>query len=94
MVSQSKAILDITQQGQNGFSMRVMESIFLNKKLVSTNMALLSANFYDPNNILVIDLQNPDEEALTVFLRSEFHPYSQETRHYYSVGSWINRFQQ
>ena len=57
-------------------------------------MALLSANFYDPNNILVIDLQNPDEEALTVFLRSEFHPYSQETRHYYSVGSWINRFQQ
>ena len=34
------------------------------------------------------------EEALTVFLRSEFHPYSQETRHYYSVGSWINRFQQ
>lgn len=94
MVSQSKAILDIMQQGQNGFSMRVMESIFLNKKLVSTNMALLSANFYDPNNILVIDLQNPDEEALTVFLRSEFHPYSQETRHYYSVGSWINRFQQ
>ena len=94
MVSQSKAILDITQQGQNGFSMRVMESIFLNKKLVSTNMALLSANFYDPNNILVIDLQNPDEEELTVFLRSEFHPYSQETRHYYSVGSWINRFQQ
>lgn len=48
MVSQSKAILDITQQGQNGFSMRVMESIFLNKKLVSTNMALLSANFMIP----------------------------------------------
>ena len=58
-------------------------------------MALLSANFYDPNNILVIDLQNPDEEELTVVPAFRvFTHISQETRHYYSVGSWINRFQQ
>ncbi|TPF92230.1 hypothetical protein BW14_09565 [Bifidobacterium sp. UTBIF-68] len=94
MVSRSKAILDITQQGQNGFSMRVMEAIFLNKKLVSTNTALLSADFYDPNNILVIDLQNPDKELLTMFLQSDFHLYDEQIKRYYSVSSWIDRFQQ
>ncbi|MBT1177150.1 hypothetical protein JS532_06160 [Bifidobacterium callimiconis] len=93
MVSRSRAILDITQEGQNGFSMRVMEAIAFDKKLVSTNMALLETSFYDPHNILVIDLQNPDENALSSFLNTDFHPYSEEIKHYYSVESWIKRFE-
>ena len=35
MVGTSRAILDIAQQKQDGYSMRVMEAIFFNKKLVN-----------------------------------------------------------
>ena len=93
MVSESRGILDIAQENQDGFSMRVMEAIFLNKKLVSTNTALMDADFYDPANILVL---NPDEvtkEQIVEFFNSDFHPYSEEVRHYYSIGEWVERFQ-
>lgn len=92
MLKQSRAILDITQHGQNGFSMRVMESIFLGKKLISTNTALLDADFYDPNNILVVDSEKMDISAIQQFMSTDFHPYPKEVQNYYSIDSWINRF--
>ena len=92
MLKQSRAILDITQHGQNGFSMRVMESIFLGKKLISTNTALLDADFYDPNNILVVDSEKMDISAIQQFMSTDFHPYPKEVQNYYSIDSWIDRF--
>lgn len=57
MVGTSRAILDIAQQKQDGYSMRVMEAIFFNKKLVTTNTAVKQSVFYDENNIFIVDLK-------------------------------------
>lgn len=46
MVGTSRAILDIAQQKQDGYSMRVMEAIFFNKKLVTTNTAVKQSVAY------------------------------------------------
>lgn len=92
MLKKSRAILDITQKGQNGFSMRVMESIYLGKKLISTNTALLNADFYNPNNILVVDVENVDTHAIQEFMNIDFQPYPDKIKSYYSIDSWINRF--
>ena len=54
MVGTSRAILDIAQQKQDGYSMRVMEAIFFNKKLVTTNTAVKQSVFYDENNIFIL----------------------------------------
>ena len=93
MVAESRGILDIAQENQDGFSMRVMEAIFLNKKLVSTNTALKDASFYDPANILVLDSDEVTRDQIAEFFASEFHPYSEDVRRYYSIGEWVKRFQ-
>ena len=92
MLSKSRAILDISQDNQDGYSMRVMEAIFLNKKLITTNIAVKNSMFYDPHNILIINLDDVNFHELSVFYTKEFHPYDSQIRNYYSIESWVNRF--
>ncbi|MBQ6794550.1 MAG: hypothetical protein IJO83_00225 [Clostridia bacterium] len=92
MLENSGSILDIAQKGQDGFSMRVMEAIFFNKKLISSNVALYGADFYNPNNILIIDSDNVDCNEIKEFFEKPFVPYSEATRKYYSIEAWADRF--
>jgi hypothetical protein len=92
MLNKSRSILDIAQEGQDGFSMRVMEAIFLGKKLVTTNRAILGADFYNENNILVVDLENVDANAIVKFFQKEMVDYPDEVKDYYSFEKWIERF--
>ena len=93
MLSQSRSILDIAQNGQDGYSMRVMEAIFLNKKLITTNKYVRDSIFYDENNILIIDLDDINHLKIREFFQLEFHPYSETVRDYYSFEKWIDRFE-
>lgn len=92
MVNSSRSILDIVQADQDGFSMRVMESIFLNKKLITTNKTIKDAKFYNKNNILVIDLAHTSREDIAEFFQLEFQEYPESIREYYSLESWAGRF--
>ena len=61
----SKYILEIMQKGGTGYTIRTCEAIAFNKKLISNNLYLQSAFFYDKNNIITYDsLQNIDVEIL------------------------------
>lgn len=92
MVKSSQSILDIVQGDQDGFSMRVMESIFLNKKLITTNKTIRTAKFYNKNNILIIDLVHISKEDIAEFFQLEFQGYPESIREYYSLESWAGRF--
>lgn len=56
----SKVLLDINRIGQSGLTFGVFESINLEKKLITTTADIKKYDFYNPNNILIIDDQNPD----------------------------------
>jgi len=92
MLNKSKSILDIAQDNQDGFSMRVMEAIFYNKKLLTTNHAIRDADFYDPNNILIVDLEQTQTSDYKDFFDKPFHNYSDKMREFYSFESWLERF--
>lgn len=92
MFSQSNSILDVTQNNQRGLSMRVMEAIFFNKKLISTNLDLKNCDFYDNNKILVYEKGKTTGADIKNFLSSGFEPYSDKIRRYYSFESWVERF--
>lgn len=92
MINRSKSILDITQQGQDGLSLRIMEAIFLNKKILTTNEYITKMDFYDPNNILVIRLGETSKEEILDFFNKPFHGYPEATREYYSFKAWVERF--
>ena len=52
-VLNSKCIIDINDEGSFGLSLRVMESIFFNRKLITTNSFIRQCDFYNPNNIFI-----------------------------------------
>ncbi|OEE51101.1 hypothetical protein [Vibrio splendidus] len=53
-----KVVIDINQVGQNGITMRPIEALLAEKKLVTNNKKILEYDFYHPNNILIIDSQD------------------------------------
>lgn len=44
----ARCILDITQEGQSGLTLRPYEAVCYNRKLLTNNKAILNFKFYDP----------------------------------------------
>lgn len=49
------AILELMREGQNGLSFRVFEAIAMEKKIITDNENIKNYDFYNPDNILVLD---------------------------------------
>ena len=55
----SDIVIDINHSGRQGLTMNAILGIVSGKKLITTNSRIVEENFYDPNNILIIDEKNP-----------------------------------
>lgn len=87
VIDESRAVLDIQHPKQTGLTMRTIEMIGMNKKLVTTNTEIKEYDFYNPNNILVIDRNNikiSDE-----FLLTNYVPLDANICDKYSITAWI-----
>lgn len=82
----SRCVLDSAQAGQLGLTIRVIEALGANKKLITTNEDIVNYDFYRPENIYVyngkIDLEN-------VFFKSDYIPIKTEIYQKYSLRSWL-----
>lgn len=90
VVKKSRAILDITQKGQSGLSLRFMEGLFLKKKIVTNNAKIKDYDFYKPDNIFV--LGEDDISRLKGFLYSSYVDCDDAIMSHYTVDSWLKRF--
>ena len=55
----SDIVVDINHSGRQGLTMNAILGIVSGKKLVTTNNRVVDEDFYHPNNILVVDENNP-----------------------------------
>lgn len=55
----SRILIDIQHPTQTGLTMRTIEALAAKTKLITTNNDIVKYDFYNPNNILVIDRVNP-----------------------------------
>lgn len=87
IVDQSKIVLDIQHPRQTGLTMRTIEMVGMNKKLITTNASIINYDFYNPNNINVIDRKNViiDDE----FLKTSYVPLDEKIYKKYALRSWI-----
>ena len=53
IVKKSKCIIDVVVEGQSGLSLRPMEALFFEKKLITNNASVRDYDFYDKNNIFI-----------------------------------------
>ncbi len=86
-VSKSKVLMDINRDGQIGLTFRVFESLGLEKKLITTNADIKNYDFYNPNNILIIDEKNP--VIPKSFFENEYEKIPDEIFNKYTVEGWI-----
>lgn len=85
----SKAVLDIAHGLQSGLTMRTIELVGMSRKIITTNIDIKNYDFYDPNNILIIDRAKPELDMS--FFETPFRQIPSAIKQYYSLSSWLKR---
>jgi hypothetical protein len=90
LISESKAILDICQDGQDGMTLRPLEALFLKKKLITNYSKISNFDFYHPNNIFILGIDNIDD--LKYFIETPYISIPYSIINQYDFSSWLKRF--
>jgi hypothetical protein len=86
--SSSLAILDIEHSSQNGLTMRTLETLGAQKKLITTNKNIQQYDFYNSENICIINRHDPIVPV--DFLIQPYRQVSEMIRSRYSITGWIH----
>lgn len=84
----AEILLDVLRENQNGLSFRFFDALALDKKIITTNTSVTEYDFYNPNNILVVDknkIEIPDS-----FLNTEYQKIPEDIYNKYTLKNWIN----
>ena len=89
----SKYILDIVKEGQTGLTLRVLEAVFYCKKLITNNKEIIKYDFYNPNNILIIeDMNKISQETIkkiSEFVEIEYERIDKSILKKYMIENWL-----
>lgn len=92
IMAQSKVVLDICHPFQTGLSMRPFEAMATRSKLITTNKNIVEYDFYNPNNIMVIDSENivsiPEQ-----FLQLPYEELPRDILDKYSIRTWCKKIE-
>ena len=87
---ESRGILELLREGQQGVTLRTFESMYFQKKLVTDNQAIAHYQFYHSENIFL--LQERDLDELPEFLHTPFQPIPSELLEFFDAENWAKRF--
>jgi hypothetical protein len=87
VIAKSKSVLDVQHPKQTGLTMRTLEMLGAERKLITTNPAIQYYDFYNPNNICIINRNNPT--IAKDFFNKPYEPVSKELYHKYSLDGWL-----
>jgi hypothetical protein len=83
-------ILDLGHENQRGLSFRVFEAMALHKKLITTNKQVRNYDFYDENNIFVVD-DVADFEIPKLFWNSAYIEIPALLKEKYHIKHWVDK---
>ena len=87
-VKKAKVLCEIGQKGQTGLTIRALEALFFNKKMITTNEYVKHMDFYNPANILVLNQDTTDSE-IEMFLNVRLKKYESGILAKYDVMSML-----
>ena len=86
--NQTNVILDLVRDQQTGLSFRIFEAMAYQKKIITSNAAVRNYDFYNPNNILVLDENNLQIDAH--FFTTTYQPIPDEIYQKYTLSHWVD----
>ncbi|GIZ14546.1 hypothetical protein [Capnocytophaga catalasegens] len=87
-VCESAVLVDILNTVHNGLSFRVFEAMKYKKKLITNNLHIRNYDFYNENNILVLE-KDADYERISSFLELPYIDLPQILYDKYAFTNWI-----
>ncbi len=87
LIKNSKILLEIQRRDQLGLSFRIFEALGHRKKLITTNKDIVHYDFYNPQNILVVDENNIKIPAQ--FVSSPYIEVEESILSKYRVENWV-----
>ena len=88
LAKKAKIIVEFQRKDQTGLTFRVFEALGLQKKIITTNRDVMDFDFYNPQNILVIDENNI--EIPEDFVNSPYVEVQEEILEQYRLKNWVN----
>lgn len=79
--------LDLIRHNHNGLSFRVFEAMAMQRKIITTNNYIDQYDFYNPNNILIIDENNININC--DFLNTQYMPLEDAMYQKYTINNWV-----
>jgi hypothetical protein len=89
IVASSRVILDIQHPKQTGLTMRTLETIGSGKKLITTNKKVRQYDFYEKENVAIIDRKNPTHSLELSFFQKNGKTISENIINNYSLKNWL-----
>lgn len=87
LLAKSKIVIDLGHKNlHTGLSFRTFEAIGYEKKLITTNKIVKNFDFYNPQNIFVLDNNLNDLEN---FINKPFEKLNDKIKGKYSFSNWI-----
>jgi hypothetical protein len=83
----SKIFIDLIRHDHSGLSFRIFEALSMQRKIITTNKSIVNYDFYNPNNILVID-----ENSISIdshFLNTPYMPLEDSIYEKYTLSYWV-----
>ncbi len=87
--SESTALLEYIQTGQTGLTLRTIEALFMNKKLLTTNSGIINYSFYSDDNIRIIE--NDCISDIYDFINSDSSLGKDVNLEDYTYFNWMQR---
>jgi hypothetical protein len=87
IIKESNTIFDIPHEKQSGLTMRTIETLGAKRKLITTNKQISRYDFYNENNIMILNDDNYEE--VSNFLKREYQDIPEQIYKEYSLSSWI-----
>lgn len=86
-LTESKAVLNITMENQQGLTVRDMESAFLGIKLITTNKHIKNSILYCKENVFILGEDKLEE--LSAFINIPMKPVSRELLSHYTLDNLV-----
>lgn len=88
-VIESDVLIEINHLGQDGPTLRTIEALAFNKKVITNNINILNYEFYSPDRFFILEHDNLDN--IFIFLDKETPPIEDEMIEKYTADSMLRK---
>ena len=92
-LNQSQCVLDVCPCENSGMTLRVLEAVYYNKKLITDNKDVKNEPFYNEEKVLIFDDNTPQNRIIQFLNKKTDSNYNINFEDLYSFNARIKRFE-